>query len=103
MLCGVSHAYGLEVSSLSYLVIPWVFGCGTVCHVVIYGFKGFLIGLHSCNKRSRESYSPVCGRWCLDGDHHHVVGSLRLYFLVRLKGVWFVNRLKGVVFLVRFF
>ena len=55
-LCGVSHAYGLEVGSLSYLVIPWVFGCGTVCHVVIYGFKGFLIGLHSCYTRPRESY-----------------------------------------------
>ena len=33
-LCGVSHAYGLDVGSLAYLVIPLVFSCGTVSHDV---------------------------------------------------------------------
>ena len=34
-LCGVGHAYGFKVASLWYLVIPWVFSCSAVCHVVI--------------------------------------------------------------------
>ena len=33
-LYGVSHAYGLDVGGLAYLVIPLVFGCGTVFHDV---------------------------------------------------------------------
>ena len=41
-LCGVSHAYGVEVRDLPYLVMAWVFGCGTVCHIVEWGLKGLL-------------------------------------------------------------
>ena len=42
MLYRVSHAYGLKVGGLPYLVIPLVFVCGTVCHVVRWGLEGLL-------------------------------------------------------------